>query len=878
MALSQGDRLGRYEIVGLLGAGGMGEVYRARDTDLEREVAVKVLPEAVSGDPERLERFKREARAVAALSHPNIMEIFDVGSESKIRFAVTELLEGQTLRQRIPPSGLPWQKVVEMGACVADGLAAAHGKGIVHRDLKPENVFVTSDGRVKVLDFGLARMRTTVDGEADTATLTPAGTQTGTILGTVGYMSPEQVRGKPSDARSDIFALGCVLYEMVTGARAFGGDTAMEAMAAILKEEPPQLSSSGATVPADLERAIHRCLEKSPEARFQSTADLAYSLKSIGTGPAVVMATPTGEVRPVTRKRRWWLAAAVVVVLVAIGVAGWRLLRQPESVTEESRAPTAEAQFSIIEEWLVAVEPFENRSGDPSLDFVGSSLVDRLVDSLGRVTQGLQSLPAVTIVMASGSDTNPIAAGAASSAKQGRMLVTGSYTERDGELEVVVQVRDPASQRVLYTSEPVEVSRQLRGGELEPFLQSVMGAVGIHIYMGLDNASHVPQHEVFREFLAGVEESWTRDVRAGAVRIEEALRLDPEFLRPASLLVAYGLTTGRYEKVPPNMEHIRQRSPRFTEFESLELEMYEAWYDGSIGQALRAARRLQELVPADPLVRVFRARLAMDLNRPGEAVETLADIVQHIPRGFARLRRQAIIHLRRSYDKLGDYDRLLELARQMRREAPGHTEAFLTEAIALAGLDRLDELDSLVEECRSLPGGECDAGRVMVQASWYLAGRGHRENCIEYGNRAARILESLPEDELIRRGGGYLNALRAAERWDEYAAQARKLNERAEEGTDWRSYTLSCVGMAAAHGGDRKTAETVITELEAREDLYFAAFVAGYLGDLDRAIDYLRRSLEHQKGITYAFLYRWDFDLEPLWGYEPFEELVRPKG
>jgi serine/threonine protein kinase/tetratricopeptide (TPR) repeat protein len=856
----------------------MGEVYRARDTELEREVAVKVLPEAVSGDPDRLERFKREARAVAALSHPNILEIFDVGSANNTRFVVTELLEGQTLRQRIPPSGLAWQKVVEMGACIADGLAAAHGKGIVHRDLKPENVFVTSDGRVKVLDFGLARMRTAVDGEAGTATLTPAGTQTGTILGTVGYMSPEQVRGKPSDARSDIFALGCVLYEMVSGARAFGGDTTMETMAAILKEEPPQLSSSGATVPAELERAVHRCLEKSPEARFQSTADLAYSLKSIGTGPAVVMATPTGEVRPVTGRSRWWLAAAGVLALVVVGIAGWRLLQPPRAITEQSRPSPEPAPITIIEEWLVAVEPFENRTGDPSLDSVGSILVDRLVDGLGRVTQGLQSLPSVTIVMAGGNDTDPIAAGAASSAARGWILVTGSYVARDAHLEVVAQVRDPAGRRVLYTSEPVEVSRQLRGGEPETLLQGVMGAVGIHIYMGLDNVSHVPHYDAFHEFLAGLEESWSRDVRAGAVRIEEALRLDPEFLRPAFLFVAYGLSTGRFENVPPNLEHIRRRSHRLTEFESLELEMYEGWYDGSIGQALRAARRLQELAPADPFVRVIRARMATDLNRPGEAVETLADIVQHIPRGFARLRRQATIGLRRSYDKLGDYDRLLELARQMRHEAPGDTEAFLTEAIALAGLNRLDELDSLVEECRSLPGGECDAGRVMVQAGWYLAGRGHREKCVEYGNRAASLLESLPEDELIRREGRYLNALRAAERWDEYAALARKLNERAEEGTDWRSYTLSCVGMAAAHGGDRETAESAIRELEVRDYLYYAAFVAGHLGDLDRAIDYLRRSLEQQKGITYASLYRWDLDLEPLWGYDPFEELVRPKG
>ena len=183
-----------------------------------------------------------------------------------------------------------------------------------------------------------------------------------------------------------------------------------------------------------------------------------------------------------------------------------------------------------------------------------------------------------------------------------------------------------------------------------------------------------------------------------------------------------------------------------------------------------------------------------------------------------------------------------------------------------------------MEECRSLPGGECDAVSVMVDASWYLAGRGHRAKCVEYGNRAADLLESLPEDELMRREGDYRNALRAAERWDEYAALAKRRTERFEKGSLQYAYALSCVGMAAGHRGDRVIAEAMISELEASENLDYAAQVAGYLGDLDRAIDYLRRSLEHPEGITYSSLYRWDLDLQPLWGYEPFEELVRPKG
>ena len=216
-----GTTLRHYRITDKLGEGGMGVVYRAHDERLDRNVAVKVLHEAVAQDVDRLARFEREAKAVAKLDHPNILAIHDFGTDQGVTYAVTELLDGQNLRQSIPASGMPWQKVVEIGAAIADGLAAAHGKGIVHRDLKPDNVFITSDGRVKILDFGLAQVKMPVEEEAETATLTPAGTVAGTVLGTMGYMSPEQLRGEPSDARSDIFALGCVLYEMLSGQTAF---------------------------------------------------------------------------------------------------------------------------------------------------------------------------------------------------------------------------------------------------------------------------------------------------------------------------------------------------------------------------------------------------------------------------------------------------------------------------------------------------------------------------------------------------------------------------------------------------------------------------------------------------------------------------------
>ena len=276
MALPSGTRLGPYEIRAPLGAGGMGDVYRALDVRLGREVAVKVLPPDLAQDHAARARFEREARAVAALSHPNILSINDVGEAEGLSFAVTELLEGETLHARVSRSALPWRRGVEIGAALAEGLAAAHEKGVIHRDLKPENIFLTSDGRLKILDFGLAR---DIHVSKEHASGVSTGTQPGVVLGTVGYMSPEQVRGEAAKAPSDIFSLGCVLYEMISGRRAFAGGSAAETLAAILNLDPPLLSRSVAEVIPELERLIWRCLEKRPEERFQSARDLAFTLQ-----------------------------------------------------------------------------------------------------------------------------------------------------------------------------------------------------------------------------------------------------------------------------------------------------------------------------------------------------------------------------------------------------------------------------------------------------------------------------------------------------------------------------------------------------------------------------------------------------------------------
>jgi len=282
MGLNAGTLLGPYRILSPIGAGGMGEVYRARDSKLDRDVAVKVLPQHLASDADALARFEREAKAVAALSHPNILAIHDFGRVpgSGVSYAVMELLEGATLRERLASGPLPPKKVVQIGVDIAQGLAAAHARGLVHRDLKPENVFVTTDGRVKILDFGLARPIAVAGVETNSPTALRQ-TDPGTVLGTVGYMSPEQVKGQPADHRSDVFSLGCVLYELATGRRAFQRDTAAETMTAILREDVPDMARDGHTAPAAIEPIIRHCLEKQPDERFQSARDLAFALQTL---------------------------------------------------------------------------------------------------------------------------------------------------------------------------------------------------------------------------------------------------------------------------------------------------------------------------------------------------------------------------------------------------------------------------------------------------------------------------------------------------------------------------------------------------------------------------------------------------------------------
>ncbi|HJR61658.1 MAG TPA: protein kinase [Vicinamibacterales bacterium] len=392
MALPPGTRLAQYEITATLGAGGMGEVYRARDLRLARDVAIKVMAEHIAADSTMRHRFETEAQAVAALSHPSIMAIHELGVAGGIPFAVMELLEGQSLRARLQAGTPSWREAVAMGAAVADGLAAAHVKGVIHRDLKPENIFLTTDGAVKILDFGLALHRFSGI-SADIAT--GVHTAPGVVLGTFGYMSPEQVTGARVDGRSDIFAAGCVIYEMLTGRQLFTGGTPQEVIANVLRERLPDLSAIDPAAPAELRVIVARCVDREPQRRFASAADLAMALRALLTGTA-------------------------------------------------GRAPTGRGVKARGKS--LAILPFVNSGGDPQIEYLTDGITESIINSLSQLP-GLRVVPRSLVFRYKGLQTDPATVGLALNA---RTILTGHVVQQGDVLNIQAELVDTTTETQLW--------------------------------------------------------------------------------------------------------------------------------------------------------------------------------------------------------------------------------------------------------------------------------------------------------------------------------------------------------------------------------------------------------------------------------------------
>ena len=647
MTLSAGTRLGPYEILAPLGAGGMGEVYRARDSKLDRDVAIKVLPPSFARDPEMQARFEREAKAVASLSHPNILSIFDFGTQGGVAFAVMELLKGATLRERLDAETIPQKQALEYALQVAKGLAAAHDQGIVHRDLKPENLFVTKGGHLKILDFGLAKRVETVNTvenvNTEVETSAPKAsdglTEPGAIMGTVGYMSPEQVRGLAVDQRSDIFSFGAILYELLSGKKAFKRDTAVDSMLAILKEEPPELSGSGRNISPALDHVVKHCLEKDPDDRFQSAHDIAFAISEQSSSPStsgVQLASPP------TERRKVLIAVAAIVVLAAFGV--FLLRRRHRGGDGGVRR--------------LAVLPFENQ-GSPEDDYFADGIADEI---RGKLT----SLPGLQVIARGSSTpyrkTTKTPKQVAEELEVGYLLNATVRWEKSG-----------GTSRVHVSPELIEVSgsgaptakwQQPFDATLTDVFQ-VQSEIATNVAQSLGSALGAQEQKQLSEkptqnlpaydaFLKG-EEVWNStgndpaSVRKALAFYEQAVALDPAFAqawaqvsRATSILYANGTPS------PALAERARQAAEKAIALAPgrpegyLALGQYERVDTFNFARAIEQYEKGQRLAPGNTNLLRGRALAEMPLGRWEAAVEHLRQTERLDPqvaqqsRGFER--------------------------------------------------------------------------------------------------------------------------------------------------------------------------------------------------------------------------------------------------
>jgi TolB-like protein/Tfp pilus assembly protein PilF len=618
MTVGPGTRVGPYEIVAQIGAGGMGEVYRARDTRLGRDVAIKVLPAEFAEDPERLKRFEREAKATAALSHPNILDVHDVGTHEGVPYLVEELLEGESLKERLVGGALVVPEAVGIAVQIARGLAAAHGKGIVHRDLKPANVFLSKDGQVKILDFGLAKLvEGAPAGEAETLTQAPTGaTEPVRVLGTVAYMAPEQARGMAVDARADVFAFGVVLYEMVAGERPFRGATATDTVAAILTKEPAALRAS---VPPGLVEVVGTCLAKDPEKRYSSGSEVLAALGGLDVEDAAQL---WGSLHRSVRRHPWLAAANVVVALAVLALAldagglRGRLLGRAGGGSRAIR---------------MAVLPFTNLSSDPEQEYLSDGLTQEMIAQLGRLHPESLSVIARTSVMRYKKTDTPID-------RIGRELgveyvLEGSEQREGGRVRITAELVKVQDQTQLWAESYDREMSDILALQSD-VARKVAGSLALKLLPGeqarLASARAV-NPDAYQAYLKGIHHLYRLtpgDFDTAQSYFEVALAKDPDYaLAYTGIAMVWacrsqlGLVSPA--EAAPKAKAAAQKAIAVDDTAAethFTLAVLATWTDWDWVVAEREFKRAIELNPSFPEARINYSHFLMIMGRPDEAM------------------------------------------------------------------------------------------------------------------------------------------------------------------------------------------------------------------------------------------------------------------
>jgi TolB-like protein/tetratricopeptide (TPR) repeat protein/tRNA A-37 threonylcarbamoyl transferase component Bud32 len=696
MSVSAGDRLGHYVVLSPLGAGGMGEVYRARDEELGREIALKILPDHLREDRAALTRFAREAKSVAALSHPNIVAIHQFDTTGTTPYPVMELLEGQTLHARLAKSPLSWRKVVEIGAQIVDALAAAHSRGIVHRDLKPSNTFLTSAaGQVKLLDFGLARDDRRREAAVDMPTDIKTGS--GTILGTASYMSPEQASGEVVDARTDIFSFGCILYEMLSGRSPFARPTTSQTLMAVLRDE---VDLRGLDAPLELTRVIARCLEKNPEERFQSTRDIAFELRRLLTESVR---------RPVPRRALLWGAGAAVLALVVTAAVMMRLPQQ-----------------TIPKVTSLAVLPFENATRAPEAEFLCDGITEDLINTLSR-------LPHIRVVARTTAFTYKGKALDFSRLRRELKvdaILTGRVMSQGQRLTVQADLIDVNTNAQIWgdryeqaIADPMAIERRIVGDVVDHFRIPVTREQKIHL-----TARHAANRQSYELYLRGRHE-WNKRSPQGAAKardyFQQAIGADPVFAAAyGGLADTYILMGGRLRMLPKEEAHAKaEHAAR----RALEIDPKMAEAHASLGQIHSNQFRWKSAE------REFRQSIALNPNYATAHLwySLVLQVTGQLQEGLGELRKAAVLdplapiisaNIGRCLLRLGDYPGAIAEARRTLDLNPNFQDAHAVLGEGYEYQGKYELATEAYERMVETPGAP-NAGRAYLARAYAKLGR-----------------------------------------------------------------------------------------------------------------------------------------------------------
>ncbi|MDH4196415.1 MAG: protein kinase [Candidatus Aminicenantes bacterium] len=854
---------GRYQIIEELGHGGMGRVYRALDKKLNEEVALKLVRPEIAADRSTLDRFHNELKLARKISHPHVGRMYELMEEKGAHFITMEYVPGQDLRRLIRQTGqLTVAKAIAIGKEICEGLAEAHKQAIIHRDLKPSNIIIDRAGEARIMDFGIAR-----------SLAVKGRTGAGVMIGTPEYMSPEQVEGKEVDARSDIYSLGIILYEMLTGRVPFEGDTPFTVGVKHKSATPKNPKLLNPHIPDNLSGIVLRCLEKEKTGRYPSAGDLRADLERVEKGLPTTERL-AAERKPFTSKeitvkfqpKKLIIPALAIVAMIIAAIVFW-----PKKA-------------SNLDPNLVAVAVFENKTGDPNLDNIGSMAAERIMQGLAQVG-GFSVAPMPSAeALAAESKTKDKLRALAEVTKAGK-VVHGDYFLQGSNIQFHAWVQDVAVRKNLFALEPASGPIADPNAALEPLRLRLMGGLAgvfdpeIKEYLTL--LKEPPNFEAFREYSEGVKAHNRNDYPRAVEHFLRAAERDPKLFHALGHAAVDYMALGQYDKADELLQKAEKSRADASNFERLTFDWAQAGLRGDNETALRATRQLASLTGSQVWI-FLHGLTAYENNYPREAVAVLSSYDPYALPRMGRA-RQYWWALTTAHHMLGNHKQELKEARRGRKQLPENLSMLVREVDALAAMCRAKELQRLFEESKALPpqsGHSHSPGTIMLTAGRELRAHGFREESVRVLNQALQWFEGRSEQEEASVGNRYSQAttLYILGRW----AEAKTLFEGLHsEVSDDISY-LGYIGTVAARLGDQDGALKVAKQIEEDkrpylfgDPTYWRARIAALLGDKEGAVNLIRQAIK--QGFGYSSIHPTE-DFESLADYPPYIQLMKPKG